>query len=1249
MAPFAEIKVGVTLLGALPWLALGLATFLPAPPSAPARAATASAVPPAAPEEHGGGFVPGELILRLKNDRASILRAQAPRGESVPGARFGLASLDALADRLDIREIRPALQPIHRDARRGGPSPLDPWFLVVLGAGRDSLDAVAAFRRDPAVEAAQLNYLYAPDRVPNDPLYVDQHEHQLTMAEAAWDVTTGQEPQRITIAVIGEGMELNHPDLAANIVAGYDFYDNDPLPIPGPSETHETPVAGVAAAVGDNLTGVAGVCWGCRIMPLRVNYTTLTVAQAIDYAAAHGARVINMSFGNYEINKYGPDTIVADEIDAAVAGGAVAVATAGNDWIDTPRYPGALPNVLGVAGTTYQDQRASFSNFGSQLDVSAPGTPYSTFVGGQYFHAFGTSFAAPCVSGLAGLILSRNPVLAPEDVRLIIEATSDRLSTDRFIGTGRVNHARAIGLNAPPPAFSVIKAPERGSLIGNGPVGIKGIALGASYTLEYKPRSSSTWTLLATGGRAIDGALGVLQAGPLPEGYYDLRLTSTAGASQAQDQIAVYRAASWPEATGWPRTGLDRILNTSPLYADLDADGFKEVVVAAGGAIEVFNHDGTPRPGWPRSMTSYDILTGPTVGDLDGDGDAEIVAASRIDGEVGAWDGAGSLLPGFPKSLGGQIWAPVTLANLDAEPGLEMIVVATSGSMHVFKVDGSELPGWPKSLDSNVQAPAAVGDFDSDGRLEIVVRQWQKIYVFRSDGSNVPGWPLSTLTTGHTQPVIADLDNSGALNIVDQEASTGVALYAPNGQWLWRWNPETISRYSNLSVGDIDDDFALEAFVGDDVGNVFGFEEFFSPPLYRSSAYADVGGAALVADFDGDGQKEVLAASAGGGLFIWEADGTIASAALLGEAISGSPAAGDLDGDGDLEVIVGTEAGTLHVFDLPAPFDPLLADWRMEHGDPSRTGQFRLREKILTPAGLQASVSTTESGRVDLSWQAEVWRVAGFEVFRNGSRIARLGNAPAFSDTQAEVGVPYQYAVRAFDADGYVSFPSNAVSITIVDTHPPTPPAKLEAAVGPRTGNRYKVNLGWSPARDDVGVNNLGVSGYIGYRDGVLVFEQDAATRWFVDADRRDGVTYTYVVTAFDDAGNPSDPSTIQVTPPDPAADCDPTNPQVWAIPGEVTGLLFLDGVTLSWVEPNVTGGAFLAYDTLRSSSRSDFNTAATCVESDATDTTSADAAVPNPGSAYYYLVRAENACPGGMGSLGFRSDGTPRQGIVCP
>ncbi len=232
-------------------------------------------------------------------------------------------------------------------------------------------------------------------------------------------------------------------------VKGWDFVNDDNNP--ADDNGHGTQVAGIAAAAADNSAGIAGMCWNCRIMPVKVmqvsgvaNYSD--VADGVLYAAKKGAKVINISLGGY-----GNSSALLSAIRTAVNEyGAIVVGGAGNDNVSAPFYPAAYEEVLAVAGTDEGDLKAGYSNYGSWVDLAAPGMNITTtFLGGDWGPANGSSFAAPFVSGLAGLIRSQHSDWPAALVQAQIDHTTDPIDAlnpayARQLGSGRINAATAV-------------------------------------------------------------------------------------------------------------------------------------------------------------------------------------------------------------------------------------------------------------------------------------------------------------------------------------------------------------------------------------------------------------------------------------------------------------------------------------------------------------------------------------------------------------------------------------------------------------------------------------------------------------------------------------------------------------------------------------------------------------------------------------------------------------------------------------
>jgi len=289
---------------------------------------------------------------------------------------------------------------------------------IKLKDGFSEAEAIRQYQDAPIVEHAERHALRYPQATPNDPSFSSQWNLNKIGAEALWNITSGS--RDVIVAVIDIGVDYRHPDLRDNIwvnaaekngrpevdddgngysddIFGWDFADTDNNPFdpnddPGDSYYgHGTHVAGIIGAVGNNGIGVSGVNWKVRIMPLKVKadnssyITTADIIEAIDYAIANGARVVNCSFGGTSSS--------TDERDAFALlreRGIIAACAAGNGTngygydmnISGAIYPACygLDNIISVASTDYKDALAISSNYGkSTVDVAAPGEPiYST-------------------------------------------------------------------------------------------------------------------------------------------------------------------------------------------------------------------------------------------------------------------------------------------------------------------------------------------------------------------------------------------------------------------------------------------------------------------------------------------------------------------------------------------------------------------------------------------------------------------------------------------------------------------------------------------------------------------------------------------------------------------------------------------------------------------------------------------------------------------------------------------------------
>ena len=394
-----------------------------------------------------GGYTSEHVLVRFES-------GYVPRGMVGVLGVTGVRSLDRLGAKWRVATIDPVSPDGYVNAQLAESLGISRTYRFVVPKGSDVQRMIADYNANPLVEFAELDGIGGSAFTPNDPLIANCYGLNNTGqtggtpdadidAFEAWDTWTGGD--NITLAVVDSGVST-HTELTGKLVPGWNTNNNTSNTSDGLG--HGTHVAGTAGALGNNNVGIAGVSFGVKIMPMRVlssggNGTESQCGAGIVWAADHGADICTMSLQYYT----GSQTF-RDMVTYAHTEGVLLIAATGNNQGNVVAFPARFDTCYGVGATTHDDVRASFSNYGPQNDVTAPGQDvYSIYLNNGYAELSGTSMATPHVSGLASLLWSYDPGLTNDEVFELITTTADDKGAagwDQQYGWGRANAQSAV-------------------------------------------------------------------------------------------------------------------------------------------------------------------------------------------------------------------------------------------------------------------------------------------------------------------------------------------------------------------------------------------------------------------------------------------------------------------------------------------------------------------------------------------------------------------------------------------------------------------------------------------------------------------------------------------------------------------------------------------------------------------------------------------------------------------------------------
>ncbi len=383
---------------------------------------------------------------------------------------------------------------------------------------------------------------------PTDPLYPQQWGTAKIEASTSWEATTGS--SSVIIAIVDTGIDASHPEFAGRVLAGKNTMDGSS----NVADNHGrgTHLAGIAAGTGNNGTGIAGIDWQAKILPVKAAGSTgygtyASLAAGIRYAADRGAKVILTG-----ITTGGSDAIYS-AVQYALSKDVVIIAAAGDLARSTPMCPACYPGVIVVAATDQVDGLGGTTNYGSSIGITAPGVDIlSTVPTGScslcqstgYRKMTGSTAAAAHVAGGAGLVIAENPGWSGVQVKERLLQTTDPVNPAHkfmFPNAGRLNVAKAVG-TVPAPILTIPSAPT--GLVA-GTVTSSSIGVGwtdtssneSAFQLFYRPSSSTTWSSISYGAGTTSATVSGLTAGT--SYVFMVRACNSAGCSSWSSSITV--------------------------------------------------------------------------------------------------------------------------------------------------------------------------------------------------------------------------------------------------------------------------------------------------------------------------------------------------------------------------------------------------------------------------------------------------------------------------------------------------------------------------------------------------------------------------------------------------------------------------------------------------------------------------------------------------------------------------------------
>lgn len=866
--------------------------------------------------------------------------------------------LNAIIQDLEVEKIYPWLKTA-RPTDRDGDIYLNRYYVIEFGSARSDLKNLArTLENQPIIRTAEELGVLKPTYIPNDPQWNQQYFLPLIEADQAfdiWDIDGGEVPGEMesgvmTVAIIDQGVDWDHPDLVHNLwnnlgedadgdgvtivqsgntwifdpgdengidddgdgyidnFIGWDVSgdDNDPVNVSNALD-HGTLVAGAAAGTTNNGTGIASVGWGVKIMSINASHDPNFVSDGysgILASAQMGADVINCSWGSFGGGNQSVINVAYNTY------GAIIVASSGNGGDDghtnfDTHYPSASENVISVSATGPNDNFGCWATVGPTVDICAPGeTIRTTNVNGGYTSVWGTSFSSPITAGAVALLWSRFPNESQEWVEDRIISTADYFSDMDgscygesmvgMLGAGRLNIFKALAAGVYP-NLVIEEVQYQNDDDDDG---------------QFNPGETVNIKMIV--GNEIGWAdaynvVGILTSSDPRLTIIDNTITFPAAIPAGSSAFTLFdhfQVSASSDAT------LGDIPCEVTLYATTGTNTYETT-------LEIELSLSLNQYGFP-----YDVATvkaSPIVADLNNDGNNEVYFGSDDFNFYGLND-EGDLLPAYPFNTSNQVRSGAAVGDVDQDGELEIVFGSKDRKIYVLAANGALKYQFQQS--GYIMSAPVLSDLDGDEDLEIIFNTFDgsggKIFAIHHNGVVLDGFPVNVGEIMMVSPAVQDLEGDGVVDIVSTTWSNHIWAVDMYGAIKEGFPYSTADKFNcPPTIVDLDGDGDMEIVAGDDDGFLYLLHHDGSEMGVHSFG-GDIRGGIAVGDINQDGAPDLIF---GGYDQLVHAFNPIAGNEIDGWPvdvnwnIAAAPAIADIDNDGEEEVIVAHRGAIIFVFE----------------------------------------------------------------------------------------------------------------------------------------------------------------------------------------------------------------------------------------------------------------------------------------------------------------------------------------------